>query len=156
VMRHTLMCLLSAVALGGCLSLQAVRANSPSRTGDASGHYLALAECLVTRAKQEHQSRIVSYEMEDFPAARTARVVATARYPGGIFYTVPTALVELTFREPDEGNVKIEARRGPLGARHEPRMWSMVGGCALGKMTVSPVRRDKIVERASPFMVRSR
>jgi hypothetical protein len=135
---RTLACLLATVMLGGCLSLTELRSSSPKRTGELAGHYLPLAECVVAKARQEHQSLVVSYEMEDIAAARTARVVATGRYPGGLFFTVPAALVELTFREPDEGNVKIEARRGPMGIRHEPKMWSIVGGCAAGKMTVSP------------------
>jgi hypothetical protein len=135
---QTLMCLLAAMALGGCLSLAEVRASSPTRTGEAAGAYLSLAECVVMRARQELPSPVVSYQMEDIPAARTARVVAMARYPGGLFYTVPTALVEFTFRAPDEGNVKIEARRGPLGTRNEPKLWSLVGDCTRGKITISP------------------
>ena len=135
---RTLPCLLATVILGGCLSLTEVRSGSPTRTGEVAGRYFPLAECVVAKARQEHQSLVVSYEMEDIPAARTARVVATGRYPGGLFYRVPAALVELTVREPDEGNVKIEARRGPLGFLHEPKMWSIVGGCAAGKLTVSP------------------
>jgi hypothetical protein len=139
VNRPTILaCLLATVMLGGCLSLTEVRSSSPKRTGEVAGHYLPLAECVVAKARQEHQSLVVSYEMEDIRAARTARIVATGRYPGGLFYTVRAALVELTFREPDEGNVKIEARRGPLGIRHEPQIWSIVSGCAAGKMTVSP------------------
>jgi hypothetical protein len=138
MLRTPFVPVLAALALGGCLSVAEVRATSPTRTGDTPGDYSSLAECVATKARQEHPSRMVSYDMEDIPAARTARVTATGRYPGGLFYTVPTPLVELTFRQPDEGNVKIEARRGPLGIRYEPRMWAVVSRCAGDKVTISP------------------
>jgi len=138
MLRTPFVSVLAALALGGCLSVAEVRATSPARTGDTPGDYFSLAECVVTKARQEHPSRMVSYEMEDIPAARTARVVATGHYPGGLFYTVPAPLVELTFRQPDESNVKIEARRGPLGIRSERRIWAVVSGCARGKLGVSP------------------
>ena len=129
---------LAALSLGGCLSVAEVRATSPARTGDTPGNYFSLAECVVTKARQAHSSRMVSYEMEDIPATRTARVVATGHYPGGLFYTIPTPLVELTFRQPDEGNVKIDGRRGPLGIRFERRMWALVSRCSADKLSVSP------------------
>ena len=130
--------LLGAFGLTGCLSLAEVRGSSPTRTGEAAGPYLPLAQCVVAKAKAERLSDLASYEVEDSAVSRTARVVAMARYPGGLFYTVPTPLFELTVREPDEGRVKIEARRGPLGASYEPALWSIIGDCAGGKVTVSP------------------
>lgn len=130
---RTVAYLLATAMLGGCLSLAELRSSTPKRTGEVAGHYLPLAECVVAKARQEHQSHVVSYQIEDIPAARTARVVATARYPGGLFYTVPTAVVELTFREPDDGNVKVEARSGPLGTALESDVWPLIGECAPSK-----------------------
>lgn len=130
---RTVAYLLATAMLGGCLSVAELRSSTPKRTGEVAGHYLPLAECVVAKARQEHQSHVVSYQIEDIPAARTARVVATARYPGGLFYTVPTAVVELTFREPDDGNVKVEARSGPLGRALESDVWPLIGECAPSK-----------------------
>jgi hypothetical protein len=138
MLRMLFMPVLAALALCGCLSVPEVRATSPTRTGDVPGAYSSLAECVATKARQEHPSRMVSYEMEDIPVARMARVIATGHYPGGLFYTVPAPLVELTFRQPDEGNVKIDARRGPLGIRYERRMWALVSRCAGDRLSVSP------------------
>jgi len=129
---------LGVVGLTGCLSLAEVRGLPPTRTGEAKGPYLPLAQCVAAKAKAERLSDIASYAVEDTAVSRTARVVAMARYPGGLFYTVPTPLFELTVREAEEGRVKIDARRGPLGASYEPMLWSIVGDCTGGKVTVSP------------------
>jgi hypothetical protein len=126
--------LFGAVALTGCLSLAEVRSAAPARTGEAAGHYLPLAGCVAAKAKGAPLSEGVSYEIEDSAASKTARVVAIKRYPGGLFYTVRTPLVELTFREPDEGRVKVETRHGPLGWPLEAAIWPLIGECAGGKV----------------------
>lgn len=125
--------LAAALTLTGCLSLTEVRSAAPARTGEAPGHYLPLAGCVATKAKGNDLSEGVSYEVEDIPASKTARLLAIKRYPGGLFYTVPTPLVELTFREPDEGRVRIETRHGPLGWPLEAAIWPLIGECAGGK-----------------------
>ena len=126
--------LVAAAALSGCLSLAEVRSAAPARTGEAPGHYLPLAGCVAAKAKEDRLSEGVSYEVEDIAASKTARVVAIKRYPGGLFYTVPTPLVELTFREPDEGRVKVETRHGPLGWPLEVAIWPLIGECARRKV----------------------
>src|SRR5262249_14899774 len=99
------------------------------------GHYLSLATCVTAQAQKDSASEGVSYEVQDITAAKTARVVAMARYPGGLFYTVSTPLLELTFREADDGGVKVEARRGPLGSALDLTIWPIIAECAGSKVT---------------------
>jgi len=133
-MRRTCAWLVGALTLTGCLSLAEVRSAAPARTDEVPGHYLPLAGCVAAKAKDDRLSEGVSYEVEDSAASKTARVVAIKRYPGGLFYTVPTPLVELTFREPDEGRVKVETRHGPLGWPLEAAIWPLIRECAGGKV----------------------
>jgi hypothetical protein len=137
-MNRVSLCLAAVALLTGCLSIGQIRSSSPTRTANVDAHYQSLADCVAAKAKQQRLGDDLSYEVTDSVAARIASVVAMARYPGGLFYTVPTPLFELTFREPDEGRVKIEARRGPLGAMYEPALWAIVGDCAGGAVAVSP------------------
>jgi hypothetical protein len=130
--------LLGAWSVAGCISLAELRGRTPTRVGEVAGRYRPLAACVTAKAEQDPSSQGVSYDVQDIAAVKTARVVATAQFPGGLFYAVPTPLVELTFREPDEGNVKIEARRGPLGSALELTMWPIIEICAGRTVVVSP------------------
>jgi len=130
--------LLGACGLAGCISLAELRGRTPTRVGEVAGRYQPLAVCVTAKAERDPSSQGVSYDVQDIAAAKTARVVATARFPGGLFYSVPTPLVELTFREPEEGNVKIEARRSPLGSELELTMWPIIETCAGSTVVVSP------------------
>ena len=123
--------------ISGCISAVELRAYPPARAGEAPGDYLSLAGCVVAKARHEPLSSRVSYEIQDSAATRTARVIATSRYPGGLFYTVPAALVELTFREPDKGRVMIETRNGPLGWQLEEAIVPLINECANGKASLS-------------------
>src|SRR5262249_18676155 len=134
-MRRHAFWLASVWLLTGCISLSELRQSSPSRVGDVRGHYLPLATCVTARAQKDTASEGVSYEIQDIIAAKTARVVAMARFPGGLFYTVPTPLLELTLRETDDGNVKVEGRRGPLGSALELTIWPIIAECARGNIT---------------------
>jgi|SRR5262245_22923402 len=116
--------------LGGCISVSELHQSSPTHVADVQGRYLTLATCVVELAQTESASQGVSYKVEDIATAKTARVVAIARYPGGLFYAVPTPLLELTFRELDDTIVKVEARRGPLGSALDLTVRPIIDRCA--------------------------
>jgi hypothetical protein len=80
----------------------------------------------------------MTYQLVDATATKTARVMATARFIGGLFYTVPAPLLELAFNQADEGTVKIEARRSAAGFDLESASWPVIEQCAGGKLSVTP------------------
>jgi hypothetical protein len=80
----------------------------------------------------------MTYQLSDVAATKTARLMATARFLGGLFYTVPAPLLELAFSQADEGNVKIEARRSVAGFDLESASWPVIEQCAGGKLLVTP------------------
>jgi len=133
--RHALSWLAGIWLLAGCISMSELRQSSPSRVGDVRGHYLSLATCVTAQAQKDSASEGVSYKVQDITAAKTARVVAIARYPGGLFYAVPTPLLELTLKETDDGTVKVETRRGPLGSALELTIWPIITECASSTST---------------------
>src|SRR5262249_58710621 len=106
--------------------------------GAVGGGILRLPTRVRTTPQADDASYAVSYQIEDITMARTARVMAAARYPGGLFYAVPAPLLELTYHEPDEGTVKVEARRGPLGSALDLTGGPMIEQCGGSASRVTP------------------
>jgi hypothetical protein len=78
------------------------------------------------------------YQLFDTTAAKTASIVATARFPAGLFYTVPAPLLELSFRQVEADTVKIETRKSVPGSALELRTWPIIEQCAGKTVAVSP------------------
>jgi hypothetical protein len=130
--------LLSASLAGACVTVTQLRQSPPVRMATVSGRYLPLATCSMTHMETLQSEDRVRYQLLDVPSTRTATILGVARMPGGIFYTVPEPVFELTLREADDGKVTIESRNGFGGHVLEPRVWPIVEQCAGTKLT--PIR----------------
>ena len=129
---------LSAWALTGCVSLAELRASTPVRGGTVVGTHLQLATCVMASLGSTQAAEGTSYQFQDLTAEKTASLVATVRFPGGLFYTVPAPLLELSFHQADEKTGKIEARRSLAGLALELRAWPIIEQCAGTAVAVSP------------------
>jgi len=136
--RHGLFLLLGAWALTACITPAELRATPPVRVGSVAGAYLSLATCVAGGLEKSRTEGELTYQLVDTAATKTARLMATARFPGGLFYTVPAPLLELAFNQADEGNVKIEARRSFAGFNLESASWPVIEQCAGRKLSVTP------------------
>jgi hypothetical protein len=133
--------LLCAGILAGCVTVSALRESPPVRVGTAAGAYLPLAACVRERLETTHAAHGVTYALQDRAAVKSASLVGIARFPAGLFYTVPAPLLELSFHQTDQRTVKIEARRIAGGAAFEPGVWSVIAECAGGDVAPSPLVR---------------
>jgi hypothetical protein len=136
--RYVLFWLLSVWALPACVTPAELRATLPVRVGSVAGAYLPLATCVAGGLEQSRTEAGMTYQLVDVTATKTARVMATARFIGGIFYTVPAPLLELAFNQADEGTVKIEARRSFAGFDLESASWPVIEQCAGKELSVTP------------------
>lgn len=136
--RHELIWLLGVWALAACITPAELRATPPVRVGSVAGAYLPLATCVAGGLEQSRTESGMTYQLVDVAATKTARLMATARFPGGLFYTVPAPFLELAFHQADEGNVKIEARRSAAGFDLESASWPVIEQCAGRKLSVTP------------------
>ena len=115
------------------------RASRPVRGGTVVGTHLQLATCVMASLGSTQAAEGTSYQFQDLTAEKTASLVATVRFPGGLFfYTVPAPLLELSFHQADEKTVKIEARRSLAGLALELRAWPIIEQCAGTAVAVSP------------------
>jgi hypothetical protein len=137
---NELVWVLVAGALTACVTPAELRATTPVRVGSVTGTYLPLATCVANGLERSRTESGMTYQLLDAATTKTARLMATARFPGGLFYTVPAPLLELAFQQADEGKVKIEARRSFAGYSLESAAWPMIEECAGQKVSVtSPV-----------------
>ena len=72
----------------------------------------------------------VRYQLLNAPATKSASILGIVRVPAGLFYTVPTPVLELSFKAGDEGTVMIETRTAFGGSTLEPHVWTLVERCA--------------------------
>jgi hypothetical protein len=137
VKPHGISFLLCVSLLSGCVTVTELHQSQPVRTGTVAGSYLPLARCVSENLERGQGADGTTYDFQDFATAKTATILAIARAPGGLFYTVPAPLLELSLHQADEGTVKIEARRSRLGSALEPTVWPILEQCAGGAVTVS-------------------
>jgi hypothetical protein len=121
---------LGACVLAACLTPAELRATAPVRVSSVAGAYLPLATCVTNELQSSRTESGMTYQLVDAAATKTARVMATARFPGGLFYTVPAPLLELAFNQADDRTVKIEARRSVGGYSLESASWPIIEQCA--------------------------
>ena len=136
--RHELIWLLGVWALTACVTPAELRATPPVRVGSVAGAYLPLATCVAGDLEKSRTESGMTYQLVEVAATKTARLMATARFAGGLFYTVPAPLLELSFNQTDEGNVKIESRRSFAGFDLESAAWPVIEQCAGRKLSVTP------------------
>lgn len=137
-MRPLGIALLCASLLAGCVSVTEFRQSSPTRVATVQGRYLPLATCTMNHIEGMQSEDRVQYQFLDLSAAKIARILAIARMPGGLFYTVPEPVFELAFKNDDDGKVSIESRNGYGGHVIELRVWPVVERCAGTKLTLVP------------------
>ncbi|MGH7320539.1 MAG: hypothetical protein ACRELA_13050 [Candidatus Rokuibacteriota bacterium] len=130
--------LVCAVLLGGCMSVADFRQTRPVRVTTVAGNYLPLASCVMSGVDKLQGEENVRYQFLNLPSAKSASILGVSRLPGGLFYTVPEPVLELTFKQGDEGKVSIEARSRFPGATLEPRAWPIVERCAGTRLTLVP------------------
>lgn len=135
---YALLWFLGACVLTACVTTAELRATTPVRVGSVAGAYLPLATCVTNGLATSRTESGMTYQLVDAAAAKTARLLATARFPGGLFYTVPAPLLELAFNQADDGKVKIEARRAVGGYSLESAAWPIIEECAARKPSVAP------------------
>jgi len=121
--------------LAGCVSVAELRQSPPARVGTVAGSYLPLASCSMSHFERLQGEQSVRYQFLDSPATKSASILGIVRLPAGLFYTVPTPVLELGFKGGDEGTVTIEARTAFGGSSLEPQVWTLVERCA-GKTPV--------------------
>ena len=138
VRDHGMPFLLCVSLLSGCVTVDELHQSQPVRTGTVAGNYLPVARCVRENLAGAPGSNGTTYAIRDSATAKTANVLAIARAPGGLFYTVPAPLLDLSLQQADEGTVRIEARRSPLGTALEPTVWPIVEQCTGRTVTVSP------------------
>jgi hypothetical protein len=102
-----------------------------------AGSYLPIAQCVSENLERGQGAAGTTYDFQHFATAKAANILAIARVPAGLFYTVPAPLLELSLHQVDEGTVKIEARRSRLGTVLEPKVWPILEECASRTVTVS-------------------
>jgi len=124
--------------LTACVSVSEFRQSPPARVATVPGRYLPLATCSMSHVEALQTEDALRYQFLDVPAARTARILGIGRMPGGLFYTVPDPVFELTFKDAEDGKVTIESRNGFGGHLVEPRVWPLVERCAGTKLTLVP------------------
>jgi hypothetical protein len=149
--RYGLCLLLGAWALAACVTPAELRATPPVRVVSVPGAYLPLATCVAGSLEKSRTENGMTYQLVDTAATKTARLMATARFVGGLFYTVPAPLLELAFNQADEGNVKIEARRSFAGLDLESASWPVIEQCAGKKLSVTPSLAQRSLARAQRF-----
>ena len=135
---------ISAVCAGllsGCLSVTELRQSPPTRVATVSGRYLPVATCTMSRLQAMQNDDRVQYQFVDVSGAKTARILATARVPGGLFYTVPEPVFEVAFKTDDDGKVSVESRNGSGGHVVEQRVWPVVEACAGSPLTPAATPR---------------
>ena len=130
--------LLWAPLLAGCLSVSELRQSAPARVGTVAGSYLPLASCSMGHFEGLQGEQSVRYQFVDSPATKSASILGIVRLPAGLFYTVPTPVLELGFKAGDEGTVTIEARTAFGGSNLEPRVWTFVERCAGTTLSLMP------------------
>jgi hypothetical protein len=138
VKPHRISFLLCVSLLSGCVTVAELHQSQPVRTGTVAGSYLSLARCVRENLARGQATDGTTYDFQDFATAKTANILAIARAPAGLFYTVPAPLLELSLHQADERTVKIEARRSRLGTALEPTVWTILEQCAGRTVTVSP------------------
>jgi hypothetical protein len=129
---------LCACLLAACMTVTELRQSPPARVATVAGRYLALATCSMTQMETLQTEDRVRYQLLHVSSTRTATILGTARMPGGLFYTVPEPVFELSFRETAENTVTVESRNGYGGHLVEQRAWPIVEGCAGAKLTIVP------------------
>ena len=119
----------------GCVSVAELRQSPPARVGTVAGSYLPLAGCSMSHFERLQGEHSVRYQLLSAPATKSASILGIVRLPGGLFYTVPTPVLELSFKAGDEGTVTIETRTAFGGSNLEPQVWTLVERCA-GKVPI--------------------
>lgn len=135
---YGLLWLLGACVLTACVTPADLRATTPVRVSSVAGVYLPLATCVTNGLEASRTESGMTYQLVDAAATKTARLMATARFPGGLFYTIPAPLLELVFNQVDDGKVQIEARRSFAGYSLESASWPIIEQCAGRKTSVAP------------------
>jgi len=116
------------------------RQSPPVRTGTVTGSYLTLADCVLTDVARPQEYEGVRYQLRNAPGGKSASIVGLVWLPGGLFYTVPAPVLEVSFSQGDGDKVTMETRTrfpGPLWEL-EPRVWPIVERCAGTRVTLVP------------------
>lgn len=136
--RSILFWLLFVGASTGCVTVAELRQAAAVRTGTVAGVYRPLATCVRDALGRNQAAEGMTYQFEDLASTKAASILGATRLPAGIFYTVSTPLLELSFRQTEGDNVTIEARRTLAGLDLELRAWPIVERCAGKTVVVSP------------------
>ncbi len=129
---------LGASLLAGCATVSDLRQSPPVRAGTIRGNYLALADCVMSDIERLRAEDGVRYRLLTVPAAKTASILGAMRVPAGLFYTVPAAVLELSFKQDEANRVAIETRSRFPGSALEPGVWPLVERCAGTTLTLVP------------------
>jgi hypothetical protein len=135
---HVSALVICVALVAGCATVTELRQTPPARVATVAGRYLPLATCSMSQVEALQTEDALRYQFLDVPAARTARILGIARVPGGLFYTVPDPVFELTFKDAEDGKVTVESRNGFGGHVVEPRAWPLVEHCAGTKLMLVP------------------
>ena len=130
--------LVCGASLAGCVSVAELRQSKPVRVSTVAGSYLPLATCTMSHFERLQGKDSVRYQLRSAPETKSASILGLVRPPGGLFYTVPTPVLELGFTARDEGHVAIEMRTAFGGSSLEPQVWTMVEHCAGTALTLTP------------------
>src|SRR2546430_17144449 len=120
------------------MSIAEFRQSPPVRATTVAGNCLPLASCVMESIDKLQGEENVRYQFLNLAAVRSASILGVARLPGGLFYTIPEPMLELTFKQSDEDKVSIEARSRFPGFTLELRAWPIVERCAGTKLTLVP------------------
>jgi len=133
-----LLWLLCVSLLAGCVSVAELRQSPPARVSTVTGSYLTLASCSMSNFDRLQGEQSVRYQLLNAPATKSASILGVVRLPAGLFYTVPTPVLELSFRAGDESNVTIETRTAFGGSNLESQVWTLVERCAGKPLVLVP------------------
>lgn len=120
--------------LGGCYTVEGIRAAPPARTGEIAGDYRFLAACMARPYQNGADVSVIPDE-----STRTATVLAV-RHAG--FSSTP--LFDVTLRDAGQGRTQVEIRPAPSvsGASADSAyLWGTLERCSAQAAQAAPSQR---------------